>query len=285
MKKLSLDEIKKLQIDMLNMFDTFCTEHGLTYQLAYGTLLGAVRHKGFIPWDDDIDLSMPIEDYKRMCDIINDRHANGMFDDRYRLADMYVESTVPYHQSFAKIYDTKTTAAVSGLRKDVPFEQAVFIDIFPIVGMPENNEEEHALYTALEHANTMLYWAVKDIKASDFNLLHPRRAVRNLYEWLSSRKKPYNAWLDEYGEILAKFPDCKEAKVAYDIKNVFMEGEHCLMDNNPWAPSIRVEFEGLTYPGPKRYDEILSKLYGNYMQLPPEEQRKPSHDQDFFLLD
>ena len=100
MRKLELEEIKQLQLNILDVFDAFCREHGLRYQLAYGTLIGAVRHKGYIPWDDDIDLVMPIEDYKRMTEIVNARNDNGMMDERYRLADMFVESTVPYHQSF-----------------------------------------------------------------------------------------------------------------------------------------------------------------------------------------
>lgn len=285
MRKLSLDEIKKLQLDMLSVFDAFCTEHGLSYQLAYGTLIGAVRHKGYIPWDDDIDLTMPIEDYRRMCDIVNSRHANGMIDERYRLADMYVESTVAYHQSFAKIYDTKTTATVSGLRPDAGFQEAVFVDIFPIVGMPDDNVRRDELTAKLAKVNSMLYWSTRDVKPGDFNPIHPRTAYRALRNWLASRKKPFGAWLSEYARILSQFPDARGAQAAYDIKATFMDGDPFILDCNPWEPCIPMEFEGRTYPGPARYDYILTRFYGSYMQLPPEDQRIPSHNQDFFIED
>ncbi len=285
MRKLSLEEIKQLQLDILDTFDVFCKEHDLRYQLAYGTLIGAVRHKGYIPWDDDIDLVMPIEDYRRMAEIINARKQNGMMNERYRLADMFVESTVAYHQAFAKIYDTKTTAAVSGLRPDAGFQEAVFMDIFPVVGMPDDPKRRDALIAELDTVNTMLYWSTKDVKPGNFNPIHPRTALRSLRSWMASRKKPFREWLAEYARILSQFPDAEGAAAAYDIKSVFMDGERFALDSNPWAPSIPMEFEGRTYPGPQRYDEMLSAFYGAYMELPPEDQRHPTHDQDYYILD
>ena len=86
MKKITLEESKRLQLDILDAFDAFCQKNELRYMLAYGTLLGAVRHKGFIPWDDDIDLYMPIEDYRKMADILNQKQNNGFFSERYRVA-------------------------------------------------------------------------------------------------------------------------------------------------------------------------------------------------------
>ncbi len=285
MRKLELEEIKQLQLNILDVFDAFCREHGLRYQLAYGTLIGAVRHKGYIPWDDDIDLVMPIEDYKRMTEIVNARNDNGMMDERYRLADMFVESTVPYHQSFAKIYDTKTTANASGLRKDAGFKEAVFMDIFPVVGMPEDEALRDQMIAELDNVNTMLYWATKDVKPGNFNPIHPRSALRNMRAWMASRKRTFSEWLSEYARILSRFPDATGAKAAYDIKSVFMDGSRFALDNNPWEPSITMEFEGRALPGPQRYDEMLSRFYGAYMELPPEDQRHPAHDQDYFILD
>lgn len=284
MKKLSLDEIKTLQLDILSMFDAFCTEHDLRYQLAYGTLIGAVRHKGFIPWDDDIDLVMPVEDYRALVAIVNDMNSNGMMDDRYRLADMYVKSTIPYHQSFPKIYDTHTAATISGLRKDAGFKEAVFVDIFPVAGMPENAEKRDGLLKELLHVNEMLYWATKDVKASDFNPVHPRTAYNALRNWLASRKKPYNEWLQDYARLFKKFPAADGAKAAFDVKGYLMCGDTYYLTDNPWFPNIPIEFEGRMYPAPAHYDDLLRKFYGDYMQLPPEDQRQPLHMQDFFLI-
>ena len=79
MKKITLEESKRLQLDILDAFDAFCQKNELRYMLAYGTLLGAVRHKGFIPWDDDIDLYMPIEDYRKMADILQSETKQRLF--------------------------------------------------------------------------------------------------------------------------------------------------------------------------------------------------------------
>lgn len=285
MKELSLDDTKKLQLDILDVFDDFCKKHNLRYMLAYGSLIGAVRHHGFIPWDDDIDLMMPVEDYRTLCAIINDMDTDGMMTDRYRFADMHVKSSIPFHQSFAKIYDTHTFATMSELKTDAGFKEAVFVDIFPIVGMPENEQERDTLVEELRVPNEMLYWATRNVKASDFNPIHPRTAFVDFKNWMKSRKKPFGEWLADYARILDTFPDVEGATAAYDIKARFMTNDRVIFHDNPWLPLTTLEFEGRNVPAPEQYDAILRHIYGDYMQLPPEDKRQPLHTQDFFLLE
>lgn len=284
-RKLKLEEIKQLEVDMLVAFDAFCEEHGLRYQLAYGTLIGAIRHQGFIPWDDDIDLIMPHGDFLKMIDIANSFDSKGMLTDRYRLADARIKNGAPYHQTFAKIYDTKTIARKSTLKKSCEFQEGVFIDIFSLSGLPESRAEEQEALKELGEINDMAYYASRQVKARDFNPLHPRRFIANLRGHVKASKKTVGEWTRLYAERLDSLPNSDTAKAAYDIKSRLMDGTRFQLSSNPWFPCKPVQFEGRAFPAPENYDELLRAFYGNYMELPPEEDRKPSHDQDFYLLE
>jgi len=281
---LHLEEIKKLQLDILVAFDSFCQEHNLRYVLAYGTLIGAVRHQGFIPWDDDIDLCMPHKDFLKLVDIVNAMDSGGMITERYRLADARVKSEIPYHQTFAKIYDTKTTARKSSLKKSVGFQEGVFIDVFSISGIPSDKSEEERRIAELRTINDMAYYASRERQAGELNPIHPRQFLINLLGYLKASKRPIGDWIRMYAERLDQLPDSDDSEAAYDIKNRLMDGERLSLSSNPWFPSIPGSFEGRSFPIPERYDEILTAFYGDYMQLPPEDKRQPTHGQDFCLL-
>lgn len=283
-RKIDLEESKQLQLGILDAFDEFCREHSLRYMLAYGTLLGAVRHSGFIPWDDDIDLTMPIEDYRKMAAILNGEGNGGVIAGRFRVAGMGVESPVPYHQTFAKIYDLKTTAEVSSLRSDLGFEEGIFIDIFPVAGLPEGREQQDEVIRKLRYANSMLYWATRNVTAGDFTPKHPRTSLYNFIDWVASHRKPFQEWMDEYYGIFRQLPDVEGADVAVELKICLCTGLDKYRDN-PWLPVAMMDFEGCKRPVPAGYDAILTRDYGDYMQLPPEDMRHPTHDQDYFIED
>lgn len=285
-KKLHLEEIKQLELNMLVTFDAFCKEHGLRYQLAYGTLIGAIRHQGFIPWDDDVDLIMPHEDFLKMIAIVNSFDNEGMLTNRYRLADTRIKSSIPYHQTFAKIYDTKTIAKESTLRKSLGFQEGVFIDVFSITGLPESQNEAQKVLKELGELNEMAYYASRQIRAQDFSPLHPRYAITNLRGYIKSSRKTIGEWTKLYAKHLDSLPDCINAKVAYNIKGRLMRGGVCEeLSSNPWFPCKQAQFEGRSFPIPENYDELLRAFYGNYMEPPSEENRQPSHDQGFYLLE
>ena len=140
MKELTLPELKEIEFDILKVFDAFCKEHNIKYFLAYGTLLGAIRYKKFIPWDDDVDVLVPREDYDRILTLFQD-------DDRYNL--FAYEKNQDYRFPFAKLCDMTTRKVEFNLDNGV--ELGVDMDIFPL-DYWDNDVEK-----AKQEANTNYY--------------------------------------------------------------------------------------------------------------------------------
>ena len=136
----TLHQLWSVEIEMLDAFDTVCKKYGLRYSLAYGTLLGAVRHKGFIPWDDDLDIMMPREDYQRLFEIWSKE-----VDSEYFLQD-YTTDTEDYVNSFAKIRKKHTDFITSEEEKTVRYHTGIFIDIFPGDKYPDGKVERIEFY-------------------------------------------------------------------------------------------------------------------------------------------
>ena len=129
MKKtpITLDERKKIQLEMLDEIDAFCRVNNIRYSLAFGTLIGAIRHKGYIPWDDDVDLIMPLPDMLRFKKIFKS--------DKLGYADL---DTIPHYEyHFSRIYFLPTYSQVGLLEKSY----GVNIDLYPVVGMPDTEKE------------------------------------------------------------------------------------------------------------------------------------------------
>lgn len=140
------EEQKKITLSILDAFDKFSKTHDLKYFLFYGTLLGAARHKGFIPWDDDIDVVMPIEDYLRLQDLLND---GASLPEPYFAASPYLKSSPEFHCPFMKIYDGSTIVKQDSLSIDIGFEEGLWLDVFPFIGFPTQKDiktVEHTFY-------------------------------------------------------------------------------------------------------------------------------------------
>ena len=131
MRKIDEDELKSIELDILKDVANFCDENGLRYYLCGGTLLGAIRHKGFIPWDDDIDIIMPRPDYIKFAELYNKR------DSPYRTDSLLTDKN--WTSAFAEVQDTRTIKIYSDF--SLPQERGVSIDLFPIDGAPENEAE------------------------------------------------------------------------------------------------------------------------------------------------
>lgn len=258
-KSISVEEQKKIALDVLLDVAEFCDEHGLRYFLAYGTLIGAIRHNGYIPWDDDIDVHMPREDYNKLISIYNEQRKT----DRYELIDPRSKKA---RHSFVKVVDTRTAKIEPGIDYQRGY-LGVDIDIFPLDGVPSDEGEHREWFMSLKKIYSKYFFCTMDTKK---NIKHrigvpliklctggTRRIVKRASK--AHAKFPYNEC--EYVGMMENY---------YDIINDRYKKEW-------FAESVLWNFEGYKIKIPVGYHEILTQLYGDYMQLPPEEERVTHH--------
>ena len=262
MKKIeNIAELKKIELDILLHFAAFCEKHGLRYFLAYGTLIGAVRHQGFIPWDDDIDLQMPREDYNKLIEMYPQENENA----RYELVS---PDQARARHSIVKIIDNKTLKYENYMKKgDQPL--GVDIDIFPVDGMPANDADFRAWFQELHKLYIQFLYACRaPMKGGSFKV----NAYIALKKLITPKKKKIlrkaKALHDKYPYETCEFVGSIET---------WVEGEENKLRKEWFDESVELPFEGHAFKAPKAYHEILTALYGDYMQLPPEEQRAPHH--------
>lgn len=253
MKEIISEELKTIQLVLLQKTADFCEEKGLRYFLFGGTLIGAIRHKGFIPWDDDIDIAMPRPDYDRFIRTFNDPS------NYYQVIDM--SNNKEYGFPFAKVHDTRTFVDELQYAKD---HFGVYIDIFPLDGVKGDEQ------------------IIKVLRLR--KILHTKKA--NFYQRTLSKKI-----INTFGKLVLlpfsvhkiltlidkearKYPFGSTLKVA-NIVNPY--GPREIVDLACFKNHIYKEFEGRQYRIPVGYDAYLRSIYGDYMQLPPEDKRKRLH--------
>lgn len=231
-------EVRESQLNVLRCVKRICESHGLRYYLAYGTLLGAVRHQGFIPWDDDIDVYIPVSDLKQFVELVKQEE------------DFNIVSTLvgdDYYEMVSKMYDCNNISDSNQFPMQT--SAGVSIDVFPIFGLPDT-EEETAVY----------YQVLKEAEADVLNHIYDQDASKAASERFFDQMQKYEIGSTGYvGNILS----------TYQMKEIFPA---------EWFQgSQELEFEKEKFRVPAGYDGYLRKVYGDYMQLPPEEQRREHH--------
>jgi len=250
-RKLSLDEIKQIQVEMLVDFDAFCRKNNITYYLAYGTLLGAVRHKGYIPWDDDVDVMVPRPEVERLKKLYTSSN--------YKIID--TDNDPNYEFPYPRLVATKTFQKKGIIART----HGVFIDIYTIDACPVNG-------LALSEYRKK----IEEIR-------------KKRWMWIRLRNKLY-----KYIPI-NRFPFVKKYTLAH--RNIYMSVPYdssdvvhaCYSSHIPlqkkWLSSkVEVEFENHLFYAPAQWDEVLTNFYGNYMQLPPIDHRRPYHNTDTYYI-
>lgn len=261
MTYLTLPEIHEALLAILVEFDRVCRENGLRYSLAYGTLLGAVRHKGFIPWDDDVDVVMPRPDYEKLYALGKE----GAFREPFFLTeDRGKKAFYPFMKLLDGRYRIKSSSHI-----EVP---NLYLDIFPVDGVPEcNKKQRKKLYNKelfYGFVVTMNLWYVFSDRWWGYIL-------RPFFFWF------YPIWMC-YGRARA----VRKLRTLL-LKYPFEECDMCdcrawgrTMDDIPrsyYENLTEVEFEGHKFYAFAEYDRYLSVRYGNYMELPPVNKRQTHH--------
>lgn len=261
MRELSLEELKIIELDILKMFHAFCEEHNIRYFLAYGTLLGAIRYKKFIPWDDDLDVLVPREDYDKLIKLFQDS-------DKYRLYAF--ERNQKFRFPFAKLCDMDTRLTEL-YYPDNGVELGVNIDIFPLDNWSDNLDE------AKEEArriNKNMNW-LSMTKMSKPNTNNPIKffywSVIMIFVKLIGSKFFIRKIIKESDKISQK------GSRYVGIKVWCLYGERGIIPAEAFSDTIAIEFEGQKYPAPVGYDAYLRCLYGDYLPEPPVEKRKTHH--------
>lgn len=260
MKELSLQELKEIEFNLLKVFDAFCKENNIRYFLAYGTLLGAIRYKKFIPWDDDVDLLIPREDYDRMITLFKD-------DERYRL--FAFEKDQNYLFPFAKLCDMTTRKDEFGYENGMAL--GVDIDLFPLDAWDDDLEK--AKKEAARIGKSMFYLGLSKLKKADS--VNPlKRAVKTgLMIWCKMLGGKH--FIREIQKETCKAGQKGNAYVG--AKSWCVYGAKGIIPAEAFSEAVDIEFEGETFPAPVGYDTYLTCLYGDYLPEPPKEKQKTHH--------
>lgn len=250
-----LDELKKIELDMLKEIHAVFNKNKLDYYLAYGTLLGAVRHKGFIPWDDDIDIMMPRKDYEILV-----ANFEKLFKDSNLKLACY-NGSVYYPRPFAKIIDDRTKLIETNY--DDGNEIGVFIDVFVIDGLPNNK-----IIRFIHEEKINFYRKIA------FAAVYKESLCSN---WLSKVIVKYAHKINKEKifkkiEKLCKKYDYNDSKIVGNC----LENENSIIEKK-LLDKTETDFEDMKAYIPIGFDQILKRRYGNYMELPPEKDRVPHH--------
>lgn len=250
--KLDIDGIKKIELNILVEFHNFCVENNLYYTLAGGTLLGAIRHKGFIPWDDDIDVVMPRDSYEKFI------HLWG----KKNYIKLLSENEKEYNYPFVKLYDSTTVVEdVTGINNF-----GVWIDVFPLDSI-SSKEEKQLIFKKARILRAIVISMNTNLKSLS---VEPKSIIKILFKTLAIivGKKTILRWVKKNATRYNKL-NCE-----YVAGIVWGYGQGEVMKKKKYMQKVLVNFENYAFFAPTCWDEYLTGLYGNYMKLPPLEDRE-----------
>lgn len=254
-KRIGLDEQKRIQLEMLIEIDSFCRKNNIRYILAYGTLLGAIRHKGYIPWDDDMDISMPLEDMIRF--------KNEFRSEKLKYIDVDVEKGYEFH--FSKITHNRTYSKIGAFGKNY----GVNIDLYPVI---EVSSIENDNAKAIRRLTPILKRRLFMIRIRNiFARILPLKTILGLKNSVT-----------KYRSESIKLLECRGGGSFHCFCGALQRFKYQTYSFDPFQDTIEVEFEGCKFLAPAMYHEYLTQTYGDYMQLPPEDQRHPYHGGKYY---
>ena len=265
MREVSFDESKKIMVNILESIDRCCRANDIKYSLCWGTMIGAIRHHGFIPWDDDIDLMMSRKDYNRFLEVYNDPE--------YEVYTPKVDKNCI--QPMTKICDKKTCVYLNNHSKSL---FGVWVSIFPYDNAPDENiakwEKKRDFLLKLYHIKTCQ------------KLNRHRSTIRKFSKQVSKCLLiPFSSfWIYKRLEnCLTAFNDQRTNRVCIWFGTPYMKFRY--FPQELLEGFVDVDFEQMKAMIIKRYDEFLRGTYGDYMKLPPESERTPKHNYKAYFIE
>lgn len=251
--KMTIKEQKQCLLDIVKYIDQICIDNDIRYSMMFGTLLGAVRHHGFIPWDDDIDLALPREDYDKLKNVMQRNQS-----DRFVFVDNINDQK--YALPWAKIIDNRTYLTENGVR--LSDDYGLFVDIFPYDQLPLKHQFIdkikkqllNQLINGIRHPLTGGSKARKIYRLMRFRIAHfiGKRWIVDKYDYLCRKNNTNNN---------------------ENIASVHVDDYNKTIKIKEFDNLCRMEFESIKLNAFQNYDLILTDYFGNYMKLPPENER------------
>lgn len=269
-KNLGIDirDVQLTQLEILLEFDRICKKHNIKYQLFAGSLLGAIRHKGFIPWDDDIDVCLLRKDYDKFIEV-SQRELNS----NYFLQTKETDENCM--QSFGKIRKNGTLFVEYRTAEYTNTHQGIYIDIFPLDNvLPKTwiGEYQRLMIHLIDRINRL---RVRNICMTiDNNFLRSVSLLLNHVVKLVPKK-----WIDKlHHRLVCMFNDRETTYVSHLLNGVSKTRYiKYMMKSDEFYNITSWEFENHLFPVPQSYDLILNRLFKDYMKLPPKNEQKPHH--------
>ena len=256
---MNLREAQLMMADILDAIHKICEKHNIKYFLDAGTLLGAVRHQGFIPWDDDADIGMLREDYNKFIEVCKKELPKNLFLQTFETDKYYDVFPVP-----CKIRYNGTILFERDLKDNYKMHNGVYVDIIPYDSLPKSR------------------FVYKVQRLISFNILKSLKRIANMPDKLSFKNLftysfyktvtlifPYKR-RKKFFDFLIKWNDVNSEYMAYGVDTFWFE---YIYKKEYFFDLIKLNFEGKQFYAPRNYDAILTQLYGDYMKLPPEDER------------
>lgn len=250
----NLNKLHAVQVEILDEIVKICKKNNLNYFLIGGTLLGAVRHQGFIPWDDDLDVAMPRKDYERFISICKSELSN-----KYYL--QHISTDKKYWQNFAKIRKNNTLFDEK-MVENIETHKGIFVDIFPLDNLKKINIFFKAKWSIIKNLEefALYYRGIKNKEEINHFLFCKIFSVFGLKNIL------------KFCDFFLKTQTNKETEFLVSYAGTYSRGKE-VYKREWFFPARKIEFENKKYSCPNNNDAILSQVYGDYMTLPPVENR------------
>ena len=265
MEKLDIKQVQSMQLDALDQIHMICSKHNLKYYLIAGSLIGAIRHKGFIPWDDDIDIAMMRSDYDRFLEFCKEELDNLYFLQAYG-------TDKDYYLPIARIC-MRGTYIYEYYSEHLKFNKGLYLDIHPLDNIPDDEILQAKQEKKLKFIDMLIFYKQCLIyRNGPFKI---KRIVKKLLKMILL-PVPYKFLMSFRFKIMREYSNQTTQNVcATGSKYGYKKGSK---PREVFGEPVLLEFEGKYYYGPNDYDAYLKSIYGNYLKLPKVEEREPIHE-------